>query len=286
MPQDSSTETRPRAPYTPPMLAPALSATALALFLVYGLRVFAQLLPVQLLQPAWQLRVAAVLLENGLWPLLGLVLLQLAPYVDPANRRLQARWERLGRLGVIAVLGLLLLVPVQLVATARSLNSLDSAQRSRQQRVEANLNRMRQEIRAATSLTDLQRRIRDIQAPDLVLDAASLDQPFPQLKRSFLASVDQSEQLLRRRFQAMANRGRTWAVMQRAGLGLLLALVLAFAYAAATPQWTDPHQSLLMSGQRGWRSVWKHRLQRRQSFSDRDYLRQLSGSKASGNKEN
>lgn len=113
--------------------------------------------------PAWQLRVSAVLL-------------QLAADVDPANRRLQARWERLGRLGVFAVLGFLLLVPVQLVATARSLTSLDSAPRNRQQRVEANLNRMLQEIRAASSHAALQRRIRDIQTPDLVIDAASLDQ--------------------------------------------------------------------------------------------------------------
>jgi hypothetical protein len=259
------------------MLAPALSATALALFLVYGLRVFAQLLPIQLLLPAWQLRVSAVLLENGLWPLLGLVLLQLAAYVDPANRRLHARWERLGRLGVIAVLGFLLLVPLQLVATARSLNGLDSAQRNRQQRVEANLNRMRQEIRAATSLSDLQRRIRDIQAPDLLIDAASLDQPLPQLKRSFLASVDQSEQLLRRRFQAMANRGRTWAVLQRAGRGVLLALVLGFGFAACTPQGGNPHESLMMAWQWRWRRLWRRRPGNRQTLSDEDYLRQLAG---------
>jgi hypothetical protein len=276
MPQDSGTEPRPRGPYAPPMLAPALSATALALFLVYGLRVFAQLLPIQLLLPAWQLRVSAVLLENGLWPLLGLVLLQLAAYVDPANRRLQARWERLGRLGVIAVLGFLLLVPVQLVATARSLNGLDSAQRSRQQRVEANLNRLRQEIRAADSLADLQRRIRDLQAPDLVIDAASLDQPLPQLKRSFLASVDQSEQLLRRGFQAMANPGRTWSVLQRAGRGVLLALVLAFGFAACTPQWGESQDSLLIAWQWRWRRLRQRRPGKQQVLSEKDYLRQLA----------
>lgn len=276
MPQDSSAEPRLQAPYAPPMLAPALSATALALFLIYGLRVLAQLLPVQLLLPAWQLRVSAVLLENGHWPLLGLVLLQLAAYVDPDNLRLQARWEGLGRLGVIAVLGFLLLVPVQLTATARSLNSLESAQRSRQQRVEGNLNRMRQEIRAATSLADLQRRIRTIQAPDLLLDAASLDQPLPQLKRSFLASVDQSEQLLRRRFQARANRGRTWAVLQRTGRGVLLALVLAVAHAAATPIAADRDISLLLLWQERLSLVARRRSHRSQHTSDEEYLRQLS----------
>jgi hypothetical protein len=142
--------------------------------------------------------------------------------------------------------------------------------------VEANLNRMRQEIRSATSLTDLQQRIRDIQAPDLLLDAASLDQPLPQLKRSFLASVDQSQQLLQRRFQAMANRGRTWAVLQRAGRGVLLALVLAFAYAAATPIAGHPEISLLMVWQERISLFPRRRRQRFHSDSDEEYLRQLS----------
>jgi hypothetical protein len=233
-------------PLPPLMLAPALSAIGLALCLIFVLTVCSQLLPLRLLQPAWQLRASAVLLENGLWPLLGLGLLQLASYLEPTDWRLGERWERLGRLGVIAVLGFVLLMPLQIVATARTLHSLDSKQRSQQDQVESNLKLMRQQIQASTSLGDLQRRIRDIQAPDLLIDPASLNKPLPVLKRSFLASVDQSEQLLRRRFRAETVRGRSWALLQRTGRGVLLALVLAVAYAAATPCWAEPEESLLM----------------------------------------
>ena len=258
------------------MLAPALSAIGLALFLTYTLTVCSQLLPLRVLQPAWQLRASAVLLENGIWPLLGLGLLQLASYLEPTSRRLGKRWERLGRLGVIAVLGFLLLMPLQVVATARTLHNLDSTQRSRQQRVERNVNLMRQQIRESTSLEDLQRRIRDIQAPDLVIDTASLSKPLPVLKRSFLSSVDQSEQLLRRRFQAEMSRGRPWALLQRSGRGMLLALVLAVAYAAATPRWAEPEKSLLMHWQEHLWMRKARRALRRQDISDQEYIRQLT----------
>jgi hypothetical protein len=60
---------------------------------------------------------------------------------------------------------------------------MDSAQRTRQQELQSNLQQMRQEIRSATSLADLLQRIRDIQQPDLMVDAASLDQPPASINR-------------------------------------------------------------------------------------------------------
>lgn len=245
------------------MLAPALSAIGLALFLIFIVTECSQLFPLRLLQPAWQLRASAALLENGLWPLLGLGLLQLASYLEPTDWRLGERWERLGRLGVIAVLGFLLLMPLQVVATARALHTMDSTQQGQQRRVEQNLNRMREQIKAADSFPDLQNRIRDIQAPDLVIDPQTLRQPLPQIKRALLASVDQSEQQLRRRFQVETSRGRSWALLQRAGRGVLMALVLAVAYAAATPSWADPEESLLM--------LWQERLWLRKARRNRHH---------------
>jgi hypothetical protein len=179
MSPDPSSEVLDETHPAPLMLAPALSVSAIALFLFYGLTVFNQLLPFQLMLPAWQLSSSAALIQSGLWPLLGLVLLQLAPLFDPGNWRLQDRWVSLGRLGVIAVLGFLLLVPVQLTATGRSLQAMDSAQRTRQQRLEANLNEMRQEIRVASSLADLLQRIRDVQPPDLWIDLITHKAPRP-----------------------------------------------------------------------------------------------------------
>lgn len=256
------------------MLAPALSAIAVGLLLLFSLAVFNQLFPLRLLQPVWQLRVAGVLIERGPLALIGLALLQLAAHLDPANARLQARWQRIGRLGMVAVLGFLLLVPLQLVAAGRSIQNMTSAQRSQQQRVDRNLNLMRQQIRAASSFQDLQQRIRDIQAPDLVVEADALRQPFPQLQRSLLASVDQSERQLRRGLGGGAS-ARIWTVLERSGRGVVSALVLGLCFAAATPLWSNSEGSLLMAWQWQWRRLWKRRRRQAAALSDEEYLRQL-----------
>ena len=257
------------------MLAPALAAIAMGLFVLFGIAVFSQLFPLRLLAPAWQLRFAGVLIERGPLALIGLALLQLGTHLDPANAGLQARWQQVGRLGVVAVLGFLLLIPLQLVAAGRSIQGMTTAQSSQQQRVDRNLTRLRQQIRAASSFPDLQQRIRDIQAPDLVVEADALRQLFPQLQRSLLDSVDQSENQLRRRMGA-GTSGRSWAVLERSGRGLVSALVLALCFAAATPRWLDPQRSLLMVWQRQWRHLWKRRSHQSTGMSNEEYLRELS----------
>lgn len=256
------------------MLAPALSAIALGLLALFGIAVFSQLFPLRLLLPAWQLRVAGVLIERSPLALIGLALLQLAAHLDPAAARLQARWQQVGRLGVVAALGFLLLIPLQVTAAGRSIQGMTTTQRSQQQRLERNLSRMRQQIRAAASFQELQQRIRDIQAPDLVVEADALKQPFPVLRRSLLASVDQSERQLRREL-GRGSSGRTWAVLERSGRGALSALVLALCFAAATPLWRDPEQSLLLDWQRKWRRLWRRRPRRNAALSHKEYLRQL-----------
>ncbi|MEB3165525.1 MAG: hypothetical protein VKO65_02525 [Cyanobacteriota bacterium] len=257
------------------MLAPALSTIALGLVMLFGIAVVSQLFPLRLLIPAWQLRVAGVLIERGPLALLGLALLQLAAHLDPANAGLQARWQKLGRLGVVAVLGFLLLIPLQLVAAIGSIQGMTSTQRGQQQRVERNLTQLRQQIRESSNFPELQRRIRDIQAPDLVVQADALQQPFPQLQRSLLASVDQSEQLLRRRLGG-GTAGQTWEVMERSARGVVSALVLGLCFAAATPLWNDSELSLLMTWQWQWRQRRNRRRRHNAALSDEDYLRQLS----------
>lgn len=256
------------------MLAPALSAIALGLLALFGIAVFSQLFPLRLLLPAWQLRVAGVLIERSPLALIGLALLQLAAHLAPAHARLRARWQQIGRLGVVAVLGFLLLIPLQLVAAGRSIQGMTTAQRSQQQRVERNLSLLRQQIRQASSFPELQQRIRDIQAPDLVVEADALRQPFQQLQRSLLASVDQSEQQLRRNL-GRGSSGRTWAVLERSGRGLVSALVLALCFAAGTPIWSDPEVSLLMAWQWKLGNLRKRRPRKGDGISNEEYLRQL-----------
>ena len=62
-----------------------LVAVATALLLVFLAALLPQLLPLRLLEPAWQLRLCGVLAENGVLPLMALGLLFLASYLDPDN---------------------------------------------------------------------------------------------------------------------------------------------------------------------------------------------------------
>lgn len=269
------TDTWEGAAASPEVVAPALSTIGLGLLTLFGIAVVGQLFPLRLLFPAWQLRVAGVLIERGPLALIGLALLQLAAHLDPYDARLQARWQQIGRLGVVAVLGFLLLVPLQLVAAGSSIQGMTSAQRSQQQRVDRNLTVMRQQIRAASSFHDLQQRIRDINAPNLMVEADALRQPFPQLQRSLLAGVDQSEQQLRRGLGGDTS-GRIWAVLERSGRGVVSALVLALCFAATTPLWRDSEVSLLMAWQWQWRRLWNRRPRQTAALSDEEYVRQLS----------
>ena len=257
------------------MLAPALSSIGLGLLMLFTFAVLSQLFPLRLLIPAWQLRVAGVLIDRGPLALLGLALLQLAAHLDPANALIQARWQRLGRLGVVAVLGFLLMVPLQLVAAVAALQGISSNQRDQQQRVERNLNQLRQQIRGASSFPELQQRIRQIKAPDLVVEADALNRPFPQLQRFLLASVDRSEQQLRRRLDG-GTSVPIWTVLERSGRGVVSALVLGLCFAAATPLWSDSEVSLLMAWQWYWRQLWRRRRRQAASVSQEEYLRRVS----------
>lgn len=242
-----------------PMLGPTLSAVGLGLIALFAIAAFSQVLPLRLLVSAWQLRAASVLVETGPFALIGLALLQLGARLDPSNERLQLRWHRLGRLGVVAALGFLLLIPLQAVAAYLSRQTAVNVQRRQEQQLERNFSALRQQIGAAASFPDLQRRLAGLQAPDLAVQADVLRQPLPEQKRALLRSADQLEQSLRRNLTRARAPERTRALLQGIARGMVSALVLALGFAAATPLWKDPGLSLLQS----WRWGLGRRSQRR-----------------------
>ena len=63
--------------------APGLSVVALVLFVLFASLVAPALFPLQLLDPAWQLRLAGTLINTAPFPLLGLALLQIAAELGP-----------------------------------------------------------------------------------------------------------------------------------------------------------------------------------------------------------
>jgi hypothetical protein len=63
--------------------APGLGVVALVLFVLFASLVAAALFPLQLLDPAWQLRLAGTLINGAAFSLLGLALLQIAAELGP-----------------------------------------------------------------------------------------------------------------------------------------------------------------------------------------------------------
>ncbi len=166
---------------TPVLLsAPGLSVVALVLFVLFASLVAAALFPLQLLDPAWQLRLAGALINTAAFPLLGLALLQIAAELGPHDPLMKSRARLCAQLAVAAALGfLLLLLPLQTIAGLQTSRSLNNAQASRIQGAEAKLKALRQAVAGGASNADLNQQLQKLQGP--VLGPADIAQPLPLL---------------------------------------------------------------------------------------------------------
>jgi hypothetical protein len=108
--------------------APGLSVVALVLFVLFGSLVAAALFPLQLLDPAWQLRLAGTLINTAPFPLLGLALLQIAAELGPHDPLLKSRAHLCSQLAVAAALGILLLLPLQTIAGLKTSREREASQ--------------------------------------------------------------------------------------------------------------------------------------------------------------
>ena len=159
--------------------APGLSVVALVLFVLFGSLVAAALFPLQLLDPAWQLRLAGTLINTSPFPLLGLALLQIAAELGPHDPLLKSRAHLCSQLAVAAALGFLLLLPLQTIAGLQTSRTVNNAQAARIQGAEAKLKALRQVVASATSNADLNLQLQKLSGP--VLGPADIAQPLPLL---------------------------------------------------------------------------------------------------------
>jgi len=158
-------------------LRPGLSVVALVLFVLFGSLVAPVLFPLQLLDPAWQLRLAGTLINTAAFPLLGLALLQIAAELGPHDPLLKNRARLCAQLAVAAALGFLLLLPLQTIAGLRTSRTANNAQASRIQGAEVKLKALRQAVAGAASNADLNQQLQKLQGP--VLGPADIAQSFP-----------------------------------------------------------------------------------------------------------
>ena len=65
----------------------------LALTVIFASSVVTQVLPVRLLDPQWQYRLASSLIDNGTIALLGLILVLLAGSIDSQRKTVKRYWR-------------------------------------------------------------------------------------------------------------------------------------------------------------------------------------------------
>ncbi|MCX5956561.1 MAG: hypothetical protein NTW51_09180 [Cyanobacteria bacterium] len=258
---------------TPVLLsAPGLSVVALVLFVLFGSLVAPALFPLQLLDPAWQLRLAGTLINTAAFPLPGLALLQIAAELGPHDPQLKNRARLCAQLAVAAALGFLLLLPLQTIAGLQTSRTVNNAQAARIQGAEAKLKALRQVVAGAASTADLNQQLQNLQGP--VLGPADIAQPLPLLKAQVGAVLDQAALQINREREVSQPRTPLLLLLPELLRNALASLALALGFAALARRPGEP-RTLLQELQSAWRRSRFGGSGRRSSGSGSDYLREL-----------
>jgi hypothetical protein len=165
--------------------ADILQWVALALFIVFSAILLAAMLPLEILDSRWQVRVISALLSSSSLPLIGVALMLFANYLDDGFSPLGANIRLLRRLAGLAAIGFLLLIPLQITAGNRLLNQ-QSGNEIGQLKV---LQRAADSIRSANNEADLKNALRQLPGAPTNLDRP-LGAPLPQVKAALISRLD------------------------------------------------------------------------------------------------
>lgn len=217
-------------------LARRLHVVGICLLLAYLAVVAGAALPLQLLNPAWQVGLTAALIDNAPIALLGIVLPHLAAFVNPDDEKLQKRVAGLARLAVLASLGFLLLIPLRAYNVFTLLDLAGNAQERRIDQASTRLNQLRDAVRAASSKQDLASRLKALNAPPLppALEA----QPLPAIRANLDRSFDRMAAALQQRRQqpSQPRAGSRTNLLFANVRQMVAAVIFAVAFAAAGQQ--------------------------------------------------
>lgn len=165
--------------------ADILQWVAIALFIVFLAILLAAMLPLEILDSRWQVRVISALLGSSSLPLIGVVLMLLANYLDEGFSPFGANIRLIRRLAGFAAIGFLLLIPLQIAAGNRLLNQ-QSGNEVGQLKV---LQGAADSIRSAKNEVDLKDALRKLPGAPNNLDRP-LGAPLPQVKAALISRVD------------------------------------------------------------------------------------------------
>lgn len=233
----------------------------------------ASLLPVRLLDAAWQLRVGGVLINAAPFPLIGLVLLHFAASLDPGDALLVNRRRLAARLATLVALGYLLLAPLLATANLQRQHSQALASSGGLRRASQQLQQMRQVTSSASSIPELEQRLATLQGPRL--DAADRLLPLPVLRSRVQDLLDQAAARLERTRNA-APPASPWTLLGDIVRTSVACLALAFGFAGLARR-PGRELSLLAELQGACFRLRRSKARRvDRGNSHDDYLRQIS----------
>lgn len=260
----------------------AISYAGISLFAIYIAILMGALWPIQLLAPAFQLRLGTQLINSGPIALIGLALLQLGRLFDPDDRWLERLCRQAAALAVAAAFGFAFLVPLLAVASIRQQHNLARTASAQLRSAESQLQSFRQVLDTSISPAELDRGFKALKGPRL--DPVDWTLPMPQLRIRVEALLERlaSQVESQRRLLPSIDVWQKLPEILRTSFGAL-ALAGGFAALASRPA---RDVSLLEEPLLAWSSWQKRRLLRRQAKGrgrrrsappDEDYIRQLSG---------
>jgi hypothetical protein len=165
--------------------ADILQWVAIALFIVFLAILLAAMLPLEILDSSWQVRVISALLGSSSLPLIGVVLMLLANYLDEEFSPFGSNVRLIRRLAGFAAIGFLLLIPLQITAGTRLLNQ-QSGNEVGQLKV---LQGAADSIRSANNEEDLKNALRKLPGAPNNLNRP-LGAPLPQVKAALISRLD------------------------------------------------------------------------------------------------
>ena len=253
----------------------------LALFVIFFMLILSAVLPVKLIDPAWQLRLIRSLVNNGTIALIGLVLVSLAPVVHPSEK-LTSRRLRIANLAVIASIGFLLIVPLQGLAIWQGLTTFNQAQTRQLQGAKEKIELIRKAVKDSRSTADLQSRLQAIPGPSL--PPLDTKQPIEVVRPQLLSMLDAAQGQVRQRSTGLSGERLQQLIQESARVAISsLAFACAFACGAV---WPGGSRNLFDSWFSGIRKITRPLLGARGSTgagrqgrktANQEYFEQISG---------
>lgn len=165
--------------------ADILQWVALGLFIVFLAILLAAMLPLEILDSRWQVKVISALLGSASLPLVGVVLILFANFIDEGVSPFGSKISLFRRLAGFAAIGFLLLIPLQITAGSRLLNQQSGNEVTQLK----TLQRAADAIRLANSEADLKTALRQLPGAPSNLDRP-LAAPLPQIKNALISRLD------------------------------------------------------------------------------------------------